>query len=74
MGLFIFVSSPVQKLEPKNSIFRDLTKKSSFLQNPPNPRPVLHLEPPSLKNRSFSTADLKILKTVGEPHFRPKLL
>jgi hypothetical protein len=36
-------------------------------------KPGLHQEPPSLKNRSFSTGDFKILKTVGEPKFRPKL-
>jgi hypothetical protein len=30
MGLFMFVSSSVQKLEPKNSIFRDFPKKLCF--------------------------------------------
>jgi hypothetical protein len=30
MGLFIFVSSSVQKLEPKNSIFLGLPKKIEF--------------------------------------------
>jgi hypothetical protein len=30
-------------------------------------KPILHLEPPCLKNRSFLTADFKNLKAVGEP-------
>jgi hypothetical protein len=30
-------------------------------------KPVLHLEPPYLKNHSFQTADFKNLKAVREP-------
>jgi hypothetical protein len=56
------------------AVQRDGSKSTPCAANPcQSADPILHREPPLLKNRSNATADFKNLKRVGVPLFGPNL-